>query len=556
MGLMAMQSRFDMPDGQNARRSGLWLLMVEDQRFDAMLLRKQLSAPAVGCSHVDHAETLAAAIEQLGQCAYDAVLLDLGLADSDGVSAVQTLRQRFPEVVVVVLTGRDEEQLGIDAMASGAQDMLIKGSFDAGMLARALHYAIERQRLEGGLRQSVEEHRTLFENNPFPVWVYDSFTLRFLAVNQATTREYGYSREEFLKMTLLDVQPPEEAEKLIAAVEAARGAGLVVEEWRHRRKDGSVFDVEISAQALDFRGRPARIVLARDITVRSRAIRALEISENRFRALFEHSLGLICTHDLEGVLLSVNPAAARALDYSVGELMGRKLSDLMPPDRRGEFAEYLKRIAANGTDTGLLPVLARDGSLRVWQYQNMLDKEADEPYVLGHAQDITERRNLERRLREQSTIDPLTGCRNRRFLDEHATQLGDATWGCLLFDLDRFKQINDTYGHARGDQVLIGMAQFLRSHAPGDAVVVRMGGDEFLLLMNATTEQSLAALADRLRADASQAPSAFTIGRALRQSDEKLDATLRRADAALYASRAAVRGGADASSIRTAPGDH
>src|ERR1700752_4774970 len=164
---MPMQN-FDLPEGNAAPRSGLWLLMVEDQRFDAMLLRKQLASPTVGAGHVDHAETLGGAIESLGQCAYDAVLLDLGLSDSEGVQAVRPLPQRFPDVVVLVLTGRDEEQLGIDAMASGAQDMLVKGSYDAEMLARALHYAIERQRLEGGLRQSAEEHRTLFENNPFP----------------------------------------------------------------------------------------------------------------------------------------------------------------------------------------------------------------------------------------------------------------------------------------------------------------------------------------------------------------------------------------------------
>ena len=539
-----MQNSFDLPDGHTLPRSGLWLLMVEDQRFDAMLLRKQLAAPAVGAGHVDHAETLSGALEALGQCAYDAVLLDLGLSDSEGVAAVRTLRQRFPEVVVLVLTGRDEEQLGIEAMASGAQDMLIKGSYDSEMLARALHYAIERQRIEGGLRQSAEEHRTLFENNPFPVWVYDSYTLRFLAVNEATVCEYGYSRDEFLRMTLLDIQPPEQAQKVMDAIEAARGAGLVVEEWRHRRKDGSVFDVEMNAQALDFRGRPARIVLARDITVRKRAIRALEISEGRFRKLFQHSLGLICTHDLEGVLISVNPAAARALDYSVGDLLGRNLADMMPPERRGDFAMYLKRIIENGTDSGLLPVVARDGSLRVWQYHNMLDNDADEPYVLGHAQDITERRNYEQRLREQSTIDPLTGCRNRRFLDEHTDALGDARWGCILIDLDRFKQINDTYGHERGDQVLVGMAEFLRSHAPKDAVVVRMGGDEFLVLMDAASEASAAALAERLRADGPvNAPSGFTIGHAVRKSHEALEATIRRADEALYAARAAARGG-------------
>ena len=184
----------ETPDGQATPR-GLWLLIVEDQRFDAMLLRRQLSAPAISCAHVDHAESLAGAIEALGQCQYDAVLLDLGLSDSDGVNAVRTLNQRFPDLVIVVLTGRDEEALGIEALASGAQDMLIKGSFDTTVLARALHYAIERQRLEGGLRQSVEEHRALFENNPFPVWVYDGYTLRFLAVNEASVAEYGYTRE-------------------------------------------------------------------------------------------------------------------------------------------------------------------------------------------------------------------------------------------------------------------------------------------------------------------------------------------------------------------------
>jgi diguanylate cyclase (GGDEF)-like protein/PAS domain S-box-containing protein len=538
-----MQNGFEISSGPVAPRSGLWLLIVEDQRFDAMLLRKQLAAPIVGCGQVDHAETLAGAIESLGQCAYDAVLLDLGLSDSDGVEAVRTLRQRFPDVVVVVLTGRDEEQLGLDAMASGAQDMLIKGSFDTEKLARALHYAIERHRLQGGLRQSAEEHRTLFENNPFPVWVFDSYTLRFLAVNEATVAEYGYSRDEFLRMSLFDIQPPDEASKLVAQVEAASAAGLVVVEWRHRRKDGTLFDVEINTQSIDFRGRPARIVLARDITMRKRAIRALEISEGRFRKLFQYSLGLICTHDLKGELVSVNPAAARALDYSIGDLLGRNLIDLMPPDRQGEFAEYLRRITENGIDSGLLPVLARDGTLRIWQYHNVLDNDADEPYVLGHAQDLTERRNYEHRLREQSTIDPLTGCRNRRYLAEHATELGSSRWGCLLFDLDRFKQINDTYGHERGDQVLIGMADFLRAHANAKTTVVRMGGDEFLLLMDAASEASADALAAQLRKNAPQAPSGFTIGWAVRQADEALDATILRADRALYAERAATRGG-------------
>jgi len=532
----------ETPDGQLTSR-GLWLLIVEDQRFDAMLLRRQLGSPAIGCTHIDHAETLGGAIDALGQCAYDAVLLDLGLSDADGVQAVKTLNQRFPDLVIIVLTGRDEEALGVEAMASGAQDMLIKGSFDTAALSRALHYAIERQRLEGGFRQSAEEHRALFENNPFPVWVYDGYTLRFLAVNEATVHEYGYSRDEFVRMTLLDIQPPEEAKKLIPAIEAGKATGLVGYEWRHRRKDGSIFDVEVNAQSINFRGRQARIVLARDITVRKRAIRALEISEGRFRKLFQHSLGLICTHDLEGTLISVNPAAARAIEYRVGDLLGSNLGDLMPPERRHEFTAYLERVKRKGMDSGLLPIVARGGMLKIWQYHNILDDEADEPYVLGHAQDITERRNYEHKLRELSTIDPLTRCHNRRSLDEHVTELGDSRWGCIAVDLDRFKQINDTYGHERGDQVLIGVADFLRRHAPEQAIVVRMGGDEFLVLVDAASDATLAELIARMEGDAPSAPSGFTLGGAVRESGESLEATLRRADAELYAKRAAARGG-------------
>jgi diguanylate cyclase (GGDEF)-like protein/PAS domain S-box-containing protein len=291
-------------------------------------------------------------------------------------------------------------------------------------------------------------------------------------------------------------------------------------------------------------------VLVRDITVRKRVIRALERSEGRFRNLFEHSLGLICTHDLDGALISVNPATARALDYSIGDLLGRNLADLMPDDRRHQFASYLKRVRENGSDSGLLPVVARDGSIRIWQYNNMLDTDGDEPFVLGHAQDITERRNYEQRLRELSTIDPLTGSYNRRFLDEHAQSLGASLWGCILVDLDRFKQVNDVYGHERGDEVLIGVAEFLRKHAPSDAIVVRMGGDEFMLVTKDATETSVASLADAMRNDAGGAPIRFTLGCAARKANEPLIETIRRADQALYAARAAARGDGAAEEAR------
>ncbi len=105
-------------------------------------------------------------------------------------------------------------------------------------------------------------------------------------------------------------------------------------------------------------GVPQRLVGAfQDVTLRKRAVKALEDSDRRFRKLFEYSLGLICTHDADGILLSVNPAAARSLDYSIAELLGRSLADIMPPGRRAGFQSYLDRIFASGSDSGVLELI-------------------------------------------------------------------------------------------------------------------------------------------------------------------------------------------------------
>jgi PAS domain S-box-containing protein len=128
---------------------------------------------------------------------------------------------------------------------------------------------------------------------------------------------------------------------------------------------------------------------------------AFEESERRYRNLVEHSLGLICTHDLSGVLLSINPAAAHSLGYEPEHGVGASLADFLDPETRHLFAAYLERIRAVGSDAGLMRVIARDGSVRVWMYRNVLYEELGRPpYVLGHALDITDRVAAERTLRE------------------------------------------------------------------------------------------------------------------------------------------------------------
>jgi PAS domain S-box-containing protein len=128
----------------------------------------------------------------------------------------------------------------------------------------------ERKRVEALLRESEERHRKLFENNPHPTWVFDRETLRFLAVNAAAIRKYGYSRDEFLAMTLKDIRPPEDVPALLETVKALGDGNESSGAWRHRLKDGTVIDTENTSYALTFLGRAARVVVAVDITQRKR----------------------------------------------------------------------------------------------------------------------------------------------------------------------------------------------------------------------------------------------------------------------------------------------
>ncbi len=318
--------------------------------------------------------------------------------------------------------------------------------------------------------------------------------------------------------------------------------------------DGSSWDLELplvtangrriwirtigSAETED--GRPRRVVGAfQDITYRRRAVQSLEASERRFRRLFQHSLGLIVTHDLAGVILSINPAAARSMGYPEADLLGRRLDEFMKPELGPLFGEYLERIGRVGNDSGVLQLVSGSGRTLLWQYHNMLDVDGDTPYVLGHAQDITARQVQMQQLRDWSVRDALTGAFNRRFLAELSASLRDEDmWGCVVIDLDRFKQVNDTHGHQRGDEVLIAMATFLQKHLrPADAVV-RVGGDEFVLLLQGADMRTVERVVARYDDDRGAAPIAFTMGAAIRVPGRPLGEAIALADEQLYAARA------------------
>ena len=233
---------------------------------------------------------------------------------------------------------------------------------------------------------SAAELEAVFECSPTPMWICDAQSGQFLAVNAAALQLYGYPRETFLNMDCRD----------LGAADCASGV------QQHRTLHGATLFVEVSHTDLQYGARSARLCAAHDVTMQRRAIAAMEANERRFRDLFEHSAGLVCTHDMEGILLSANPAAAAALGLGVGDLIGRNMAELVSAPLRPYFSDYLQRIARSGDDAGMMYVSHREGHQLVWKYHNRVMRDAHgEPFVMGHAEDITERCHYERRLEEQ-----------------------------------------------------------------------------------------------------------------------------------------------------------
>src|SRR5437870_11996344 len=126
-------------------------------------------------------------------------------------------------------------------------------------------------RADEAQRLSEDHYRVLFDEHPVPMWVYDPDTLRFLSVNDAAVAHYGYSREEFMALSIADIRPEEDVDKLLTTVRSGGADGS----WRHRTRDGIVFDVEVISREIPFRGTTARLVIALDVTERAKAEREL-----------------------------------------------------------------------------------------------------------------------------------------------------------------------------------------------------------------------------------------------------------------------------------------
>jgi diguanylate cyclase (GGDEF)-like protein/PAS domain S-box-containing protein len=260
-----------------------------------------------------------------------------------------------------------------------------------------------QKRAEEALLQSETQYRLLFESNPLPTWVFARKTLKFLAVNEAAIRHYGFSRRQFLGMTIADIRPEEDIPALLeATARLIHGLHQEVGTWRHRQKDGTIIDVEIVSHDLDFHGIEAELVAAHDITERKRSEEMLQNSENKYRVLFEDSADANWLMDEKG-FLDCNSAALQMFGYSAGALMLHP-ADISPPnqpDGTSSRAAAEQKIASaflNGKERFEWLHQRKNGNVFPAEVCLTALTLSGRPRLLATVRDITERKQAEEAL--------------------------------------------------------------------------------------------------------------------------------------------------------------
>ncbi|WP_295676296.1 PAS domain S-box protein [uncultured Mucilaginibacter sp.] len=215
----------------------------------------------------------------------DAVLLDLSLPDKSGVELILEIVALCRKIPVIVLTGNSDFCFGAKSLSLGVSDYLLKDELTSLTLYKSIVYGIERKKATSALEESEKKYSELFHLSPMPMYVVDLETMEFLNVNRAAIRHYGYSRDEFLKMTIRDIRPAEDIPVLVEGFSQNEDLLNLKGSYRHKLKNGNIIYVEIQGSTIMHKGRKAKLVLVIDVTEKLRYTKAIEEQNEKLREI-------------------------------------------------------------------------------------------------------------------------------------------------------------------------------------------------------------------------------------------------------------------------------
>ncbi|MDP1871903.1 MAG: diguanylate cyclase [Gallionella sp.] len=474
------------------------ILLVEDEESDASLLRQSMkSAPTFT---FDWVTSMAQAQQYLQKNVPDVVLLDLTLPDSSGLQTVQDGRRAAVSLPLIVLTGHNDPEFALQTLESGAQDYLVKGEFCADDLIRSIRYAMSRAKLEQRLIEAEERWRFALEGAGDGVWDWNvqtnevKFSVRLKEMLGYADDEIADHLDEWMRRI-----HPEDLPKVQADVAAYFAGALPAYFNEHRLlcKDGRWKWILDRGRVVSFdaAGEPLRMIGTHtDIDMLKQAEEMLSLSSTVFNTVDEAIL--VC--DADNRIVMVNPAFTRVTGYQAKEVMGKNPQLLSSGKHNADFYRQLwAQLTCAGSWCGELWNRRKSGELYVeWStIKQVRDPHGKLTHYVAAFSDITLRKADEENIRHQAQHDALTDLPNRVLLIDRLRQAlslakRDKMHLALMYlDLDQFKPVNDTLGHAVGDLLLQEVAARIRSCVREADTVARMGGDEFVVLLTSSEDQ-------------------------------------------------------------------
>ncbi|MBL7933479.1 MAG: PAS domain S-box protein [Bacteroidia bacterium] len=277
-------------------------MVVEDNAGDFVLIEEYLLQEMSNAT-ILHAKTFGEAKSLSNTIAFDVILLDLSLPDASGEELISETLKICGDSPIIVLTGYSNKNFGIKTLGMGIADYLLKDELSSPHLFKSIFHSIERKKINTYLRTSEEKYRNLFHSSPLPMWVYDPDTFFFLDVNSAACYHYGYTKNEFLSLTIDQIRPEKDIEKVRRLAMVNKLAKNAFEgTFEHVKKNGDLIDVLIRSSSIEFSGREARLVIATDITEK---VKAQIERENLITELLQTNKDLkqfsyITSHNLRG----------------------------------------------------------------------------------------------------------------------------------------------------------------------------------------------------------------------------------------------------------------
>lgn len=306
----------------------LSILVIEDNPGDYLLVEEFLNE-MFDLPEIDQASRFSEATEQISNNAdkYDAILLDLTLPDKSGEELIDEMIKISADVPIIVLTGYTDVKFSMISLSKGVSDYLLKDDLSPELLKKSILYAIGRRVSASKLLQSEKNYRVLFELSPEPMMLFDLQSYQFLDVNEAAVKKYGYTKDEFLEMTLMDIKPKDEVEESKTAIQDTVGQKHVrfEKDYKHITKSGETLLVEIHASSVDYNGRKVRMALAHDVTTKRKEEERLRLLESVITNANEYVviLEMESVKPLSHKIIYVNDAFTKITGYSADDVIGK-----------------------------------------------------------------------------------------------------------------------------------------------------------------------------------------------------------------------------------------